>query len=140
MEEQTEYISKHELTDKEKIITDPLPHFMPMWTARVLDGDESGDIEYTNSARCLVGEAHGMSRSYADDKEMSFINKIIGRPHSCKYCNSLSFGRSGKTVNGTPTAIEASHNKEAFIKFKKEMYRHMQTKHKKEFKKLWLQQ
>lgn len=136
IQEQEDYIKNHEFSEKEIQMIDPLPHFMPLWTARVLDGDQTSDIVYANSSRCLVGEAHGMSNSYTDQKENGFIDRILHRTTKCKYCNTMSFESSKR--GSEKTALEVMDNKIDFIEFKKNMYRHMQKHHKKEFKKLWL--
>jgi len=141
LEEQSNFTLKEQIlldplpkfTLKEQILLDPLPNFLPQWTAKVLDGEESTqDINYTNSARCLVGEAHGMNNDYRDH---NFLKAIIGRDTYCNYCNKMSFKSDQR---GMLTAIEAMNDKKKFIEFKKEMFDHMQKHHKKEFKKLWL--
>lgn len=61
--EYEEKFEEKELTTQEKILTDPLPEFLPQWAAKVLDGVEV-NLQYGDSSRCLVGETHGMSRNY----------------------------------------------------------------------------
>ena len=131
--EQDRLLEQDYFTIKEQIILDPLPNFLPQWTRKVLDGEEGQSINYTDSARCLVGECHGMSDDYKDAK---FLKRIIGRDTYCDFCNKMSFKSNQQ---GMLTAVEAMYDKSKFIEFKKQMYTHMQQKHKKEFKKLWLQ-
>ncbi len=138
IQEYKEKYEEKELTTQEQILIDPLPNFLPQWTAKVLDGEDVKNIEYADRKRCLVGETHGMSKDYKRDKNI--LNKIFGYGTKCKFCDYMSFGIEEDKPNGVPnfTAIEATYDKEKFIEFKKVMFRHMQEEHPKKFKKLWI--
>lgn len=130
-----------ELTTQEKIACDPLDQFMPKWSAYVLDDDKSlqHEITFTDTSKCLVGEAHGMSCNYNREDQL-FLNQLFHINNQCHFCEYMSFGhhkKEGKLKGwGNKRGVNASENKDLFVEFKKTMYKHMKKKHPKKFKKL----
>jgi len=57
-------------------------------------------------------------------KDRNILNKIFNHGTDCKFCDYMSFGSSYNKPIGAPdfTAIEATHDKEKFIEFKKVMF------------------
>lgn len=107
-----------------RTLIDPIPCFMPIWTAGILTAhaktdrsyvttatiEKLIDREYTEHDACLVGEIHDGDDSYAFQSNDKY----------CHYCDNMS-------IEGASPALHDGGD--ALIKFKIKMYNHMVDKH-----------
>lgn len=108
-------------------LIDPIPCFIPIWTAGIstvhaMEKNRGNNNEvlmnivekivhrdFSNTAACLVGEAHGFDDPY-----------LLGHEAPCDYCGEMC---------GSPAGTAVRQGGDVLIKFKIKMYNHMVQKH-----------
>lgn len=125
-------------------LIDPIPCFVPLWTNAIrtahlkISSEETddvlstirelelcgpnGEIDYADTACCLVGEAHGFPEGvdYADHNTYDGNYQEVENPEYCRFC--LNQCRK-------PALKAVKKGGDVLTKFKVKLYNHMIDEH-----------